>query len=93
MAEKKQGIDWSSLWRKEDWWACWVGWFILLLAIAGLLPKAPSIGTWTTLSKALPQGWGTLGPLVALLIITAILTMIGAAVMKRDVKRFVPGFL
>jgi uncharacterized integral membrane protein (TIGR00698 family) len=93
MAEKKQGIDWSSLWRKEDWWACWVGWFILLLAIAGMLPKAPSIGTWTTLSKAFPQGWGTIGPLISLFVITAILTMIGAAVMKRDVKRYIPGFL
>ncbi len=86
-------IDWSSLWKKEDWWACWIGWFILLLAIAGALPKAPGIATWTSLSKAFPQGWGTIGPLVALFITTAILTLIGAAVMKRDVKRYIPGFL
>src|SRR5512139_361418 len=86
-------IDWSSLWKKEDWWACWVGWFILLLAVAGILPKAPSIGTWTTLSQALPQGWGVFGPLIALFITTAILTAIGAAVMKRDMKRYFPGFL
>jgi uncharacterized integral membrane protein (TIGR00698 family) len=93
MAEKKQGIDWSSLWRKEDWWACWIGWLILLMAIAGMLPKAPRIATWTALSKALPDGWGTLGTLIVLFITTAILTMIGAAVMKRDVKRYIPGFL
>jgi uncharacterized integral membrane protein (TIGR00698 family) len=86
-------IDWSSLWKKEDWWACWVGWFILLLAMIGMLPNAPKIGTWTTLSKALPEGWGTLGPLIGLFVTTAILTMIGAAVMKRDVKRYIPGYL
>ena len=86
-------IDWSSLWKKEDWWACWIGWFIILMGIEGVLPKAPSIGTWTELSKALPQGWGTLGPLVTLFIITCILTMIGAAVMKRNVARYIPGFL
>jgi uncharacterized membrane protein YadS len=93
MAEKKQGIDWSSLWRKEDWWACWIGWLILLLAIAGMLPKAPKIATWTALSKALPEGWSTLGTLIVLFITTAILTGIGAAVMKRDMKRYFPGFL
>jgi uncharacterized membrane protein YadS len=84
-------IDWSSLWRKEDWWACWIGWFILLLAIAGMLPKAPRIATWTTFSKALGPGW--LGALIVLFITMAILTAIGAAVMKRDMKRYFPGFL
>jgi hypothetical protein len=49
-------IYWSALWKKDTWWACWVGWFILLLAIGGMLPKAVSIGTWTEPSKALPQG-------------------------------------
>jgi len=84
-------IDWSSLWRKEDWWACWIGWFILLLAIAGMLPSAPKIATWTTLSKALGPGW--FGALIFLFITLAILTAIGAAVMKRDMKRYFPGFL
>jgi len=84
-------IDWSSLWRKEDWWACWIGWFILLLAITGMLPKVPKIATWTALSKALGPGW--LGALIALFITLAILTAIGAAVMKRELKRYFPGFL
>jgi hypothetical protein len=84
-------IDWSSLWRKEDWWACWIGWLVLLLAIVGMLPKVPRIATWTTFSKALGPGW--LGALVALFITMAILTAIGAAVMKRDMKRYFPGFL
>jgi len=93
MAEKKQGIDWSSLWRKEDWWACWIGWFILLMAIAGIMPNAPKIAKWVGLGQAFPAGWGTLGSLVVLFIVTAILTIIGAAALKRDIKRYIPGYL
>ena len=93
MAEKKQGIDWSSLWRKEDWWACWIGWFILLMAIAGIMPNAPKIAKWVGLGQAFPAGWGTLGSLIILFIVTAILTIIGAAALKRDIKRYIPGYL
>ena len=93
MAEKKQGIDWSSLWRKEDWWACWIGWFILLMAIVGIMPKAPKIAKWVGIGQAFPEGWGTLGSLIVLFIVTAILTIIGAAALKRDIKRYIPGYL
>ncbi len=34
--------DWSSLWKKEDWWAVWVGFFILLLGILRWLPALPA---------------------------------------------------
>lgn len=87
-----KGIDWSSLWKKEDWWACWIGWLILLLAIAGILPHTPKIGKWLSLAQAFPKGWGTLGSLIVFFIVTGILTMIGAAAMKRDVKRYLPGY-
>jgi len=91
MANK--GIDWSSLWKKEDWWACWIGWFILLFAIVGWVPATPKIGRWTTgLGQAFPQGMSIVGEVLIFFIFTGILTMIGAAVMKRDVKRFLPGY-
>jgi len=86
-------IDWSSLWRKEDWWACWIGWFILLLAIAGWLPKTPKIASWTSLSQAFPKGAETIWSLIVLFVVTVVLTIIGAAFMKRDVKRYIPGYL
>ena len=92
MANGKKGIDWSSLWRKEDWWACWIGWLILLLAIIGLVPALPKIGRWTSLGQAFPQGWSTLGYFIGLFVFTGILTLIGAAAMKRDVKRYLPGY-
>src|SRR5512139_2616108 len=45
--EQKSGIDWSSLWKKEDWVAVWLGFLIILLILAGLTVKIPSF-RWTT---------------------------------------------
>jgi len=98
-------IDWSSLWRKEDWWSCWIGWFILVLAIIGLhevsegkfavgmLPAGPKIAKWVSLSEAFPKGIDTLWATLGLFIFLAVLTMIGGAFMKLDLKRYLPGFL
>jgi uncharacterized membrane protein YadS len=43
-----QGIDWSSLVRKEDWLVVWLGFIILILTAAGLITNVPSIGSWTS---------------------------------------------
>lgn len=101
-------IDWSNLWKSEDWWSCWIGWFIILLAIIGLnevsegkwavsalLPAGPKLGKgWTTLAEAFPKGFGTtFSQSLILFIFLTIVTMIGGAFMKLDLKRYIPGFL
>ncbi len=68
------GNDRTPALQNEDWWACFIGWFILLIAILGvhevaagkwavsILPAAPKLGKWTELSAAFPKGFGaTLG--------------------------------
>jgi len=46
MAEK-QGIDWSSLWKKDDWMAVWIGFLIIVLSLVGL--KLTNVNfRWTT---------------------------------------------
>jgi len=39
----KQGINWSSLWNKEDWWTVWLGFILMAAAIGGVVaePKLP----------------------------------------------------
>ncbi len=37
MLENKQGIDWSTLWKKDDWVSVWIGFAILIIFIAGIL--------------------------------------------------------
>ncbi|MFQ5851985.1 MAG: YeiH family protein [Candidatus Binatia bacterium] len=90
---RRERIEWSSLWRNEDWWACWVGWLILILAIAGLAPLTPKIATWTSLAAAFPKGMSTLWTTIVLFVFTAIVTIIGAGFMKRDWRRYIPGYL
>ncbi len=86
-------IDWSSLWRNEDWWSCWIGWFILLLAIVGVLPHTPKIATWTSLSQAFPKGASTIGTTILLFLTTGVLTLIGGVFMRLDWRRYIPGFI
>lgn len=47
MMAEKQGIDWSSLWKKEEWLAVWIGFLICIILLAGLKIKAPNF-RWTT---------------------------------------------
>jgi len=85
----KKGIDWSSLWKKEDWWACWIGGFVLILGIAGILYRSPTaLKTWTFAAplKFLPKGIDTVGEFILLLLLTwlilFLLTSIGLIVMR-----------
>ena len=42
-----QGIDWSSLWKKDEWLAVWIGFLIIILSLAGL--KFTNVNfRWTT---------------------------------------------
>ncbi len=41
-------IDWSSLWKKEDWWAVWLGFTILALVATKTLDWIPKISVWSS---------------------------------------------
>ncbi len=88
-----QKIDWSSLWTKEDWWASWLGFIILILAMIGILPAGPKIGTCPTIDKALPSVIATIWDTLIIFVLLAVLCLIGLIFMKKDLKRFVPAFI
>ncbi len=46
--EERNSTDWSSLWKKEDWLAVWLGFLIALLVASGILAYLP----W-----AFPKSW------------------------------------
>ncbi len=46
---QKNGIDWSSLWKKDDWMSVWIGFLILIVFIAGVKFKMP---TWKWMTDA-----------------------------------------
>ncbi len=86
------GKERTPVLQNEDWWACFIGLFILLLAIIGILPNTPKIAKWTSLAAASPKGWSNLGTTILLFIAMGILTFIGGIFMKFDLKRYIPGF-
>lgn len=59
MAEK-QGIDWTTLWKKDDWMSVWIGFIILIIFMAGLTIKLPG-WSWMTdgTFQGKIEGWGT----------------------------------
>lgn len=40
-------VDWSALWKKEDWWALWLGFVILALVATKTLVWIPKISVWS----------------------------------------------
>lgn len=93
--------------KSEDWWACFLGWFIILLAIislkeveagkyiAALIPYGPKIGKgWTSFGAIFANGFGPfLVQTIILFVFLLIITMIGGIFMKFDLKRYIPGFI
>ncbi|MBC8463588.1 MAG: putative sulfate exporter family transporter [Deltaproteobacteria bacterium] len=88
------GNDRTPVLQNEDWWACFIGWCILLLAIMGIVPHAPKLGTWTSgLAAAFPKGASTFGTAIMLFITIAVLTFIAGIFLKFDLKQYFQGLL
>ncbi len=79
--------------QSEDWWACWIGLFIMLLATLGVLPQTPKIGTWTSMAAIFPKGISTLWTTIIFFATVGVLTWISGAFLKFDMRRYIPGFL
>jgi uncharacterized integral membrane protein (TIGR00698 family) len=87
---QKKGIDWSPLWKLEDWWAVWFGFILIFLVAGGVITKVPKIGTWSALGEAFPASiWP---PLIVLLIGLGILTAIGIQAMGQSTKNYLIAF-
>lgn len=84
--------DWSSLWKKEDWWAVWVGAIILALGIFQWLPSLPSIKQWSDITQAFPAGLNTAVPTFVLFALLLAVTLPGIKLSGRSVRQFIPGF-
>jgi len=46
MAEKK-GIDWSTVWKKDDWMSVWIAFLTIIIILAGVTFKMPGF-KWMT---------------------------------------------
>jgi uncharacterized integral membrane protein (TIGR00698 family) len=90
---------WDELFRKEDWWAIWIG--IGLIAVAVALFASGSSIKWIAIA---PQKWSHLSDIsgqlkqhalqyAALFVLWAVAFGIGAAALGIKISRFLPAFL
>src|SRR5579862_3527419 len=90
---------WRELFRKEDWWAIWIG--LGLIAVAVALFAAGSSIKWIAVA---PQKWTHLADVRqqlkqhglqygALFLLWAVAFGIGAAALGTKITRFLPAFL
>jgi uncharacterized membrane protein YhaH (DUF805 family) len=77
MKSEKAAIDFSSLYRKEDWWAVWIGFVILILGVFRCLPSLPKIDKWADIAESFPSGAGTVVPSILVFVFILVLTIIG----------------
>jgi uncharacterized membrane protein YadS len=90
---------WAELFRKEDWWAIWIG--LGLIAVAVALFAGGSSIKWIAVA---PQKWSHLSDVdqqlkvhgvqyAALFVLWAVAFGIGAAALGIKISRFLPAFL
>ena len=90
---------WGELFRKEDWWAIWIG--LGLIAVAVALFAGGSSIKWIAVA---PQKWSHLSDVTqqlkahgvqyaALFVLWAVAFGIGAAALGIKISRFLPAFL
>lgn len=83
----------SSLFRKEDWWAVWIGLLILLLGVFEALPVLPAIAKWKVLAGSFPVD--AIGATVWLLVFLTAISLMAILWIKDTMKirQFILGFV
>lgn len=84
-------IDWSSLWKKGDWWSVWLGFVILALVATKTLVWIPKISVWsndlgTAISASNVPYFILLG--ISLLLMTSVAIL----AMGERIKKYLIGF-
>lgn len=95
MSELKENAkirtDWSSLYKKEDWLAVWLGFAILGLAVTPLLRWMPKIGKWST-DVTTAINLNNLPYLASLCLLLFTVSGIAIYAMKGKLKSYAAGF-
>jgi uncharacterized membrane protein YadS len=84
-------IDWTSLWRKEDWWAVWLGFLILAVASTRLVTWLPNVHKWTV-DLSIAVNVGEIPYFILLGFCLLMLTSMAILAMKEKINRYWIGF-
>ena len=103
----KTKINWSKLWKTEDWLAVWLGFIVIAIASVAVLTgafdfSALKFSTWALGEKAAPEN-ASLGAqlasgafwlkLLKTFVVLGILFAAGAKLLGEKVKKYLPAFV
>ncbi len=91
MSKAEKRIAWSSLYKKEDWWAVWLGFAVLVMAATRVITWIPKIGRWTTDMTA-SMNIVDIPNFTLLGLFLLILTSIAIVAMRERLKQYLAGF-
>ncbi|GBF33293.1 inner membrane protein [Desulfocucumis palustris] len=90
---------WSDLYKKEDWWAVWLGVGTVIAAIlfwisgGSIKPIAVSISKWSDFSAVSAFLGQNLGALVMMFVVFAVLFSVAVKILGHKLNQFIPGFI
>jgi uncharacterized integral membrane protein (TIGR00698 family) len=84
-------LNWSPLWKAEDWWTVWLATTLIFAAILKLINKIPVPGKWTANPLAALTG-ASAWQLLLLGCGLGFITFIAVAIMEQNAKKYVTGF-
>jgi uncharacterized integral membrane protein (TIGR00698 family) len=101
VAPPKRKIDWSSLYKKEDWWAVYIGLFLVAVVFVAMAMN-PDNSALNILKGAIPVKWPTQnllqhfaanwGNYVFMYLLLTVLTGIAAVLMGEKLGNYLKGF-
>lgn len=101
MSNKPTAVSggWSDLYKKEDWWAVWLGVGIVIAAIllwlsgSSISLLAVKIPQWAEFSTVSSYLGDNLGSLVLLFIVFTAIFSLAVKILGHKLSEFLPGFL
>lgn len=101
-----KNTNWSELYKKEDWLACWLGFIVIALACVAVLTgwfdfSAAKFSTWYTWedggtfaeSMGAQLNGAFWGKLLRTFLVLGILFTLGVKLMGQSVKEYIPAFI
>lgn len=94
----KPSSGWTDLFKKEDWWAVWLGLGLVIAAImffyAGGSIKyiAVNIPDWNQFGTVTTYLADNIGSVIAMFIVLTAIFSIAVKIIGHDLKDFIPGF-
>lgn len=102
----EKSTNWSELYKKEDWLACWLGFIVIALACVAVLTgwfdfSAAKFSTWYTWEDGgtFAESMGTQlngafwGKLLRTFLVLGISFTLGVKLMGQSVKDYIPAFI